>query len=75
MPCENLHRNPACLPQKMFSKYRCYEAPFMNGRTHSKECGQRDCGRANQMDTYEQKVVSLRRQRFMQPCLALARLG
>jgi len=41
----------------------------------SKEGGEGDCGRANQMDAYEQKAVSLRRQPFIQPCLVPARPG
>jgi hypothetical protein len=41
----------------------------------SKEDGQGDCGRANQMDAYEQKVVSLKRLPFIHPCLVPARPG
>jgi len=41
----------------------------------SKEGGQGDCGRANKMDVYEQKVVSLRLQPFIQPSLVPARQG
>ena len=36
------------------------------------EGGEEDCGLANKVDAYEQKEVSLRRQRFNQPCLVLA---
>jgi|GEM_PF-1990326 len=38
----------------------------------SKEGGEGDCSRANQMDAYEQKVVSLRHLPFIQPCLVPA---
>ena len=41
----------------------------------SKEGGQGDCGRVNEMDGYEHKAVSLRRQRFIQPSLVPARPG
>jgi hypothetical protein len=41
----------------------------------SKEDGQGDCGRANQTDAYEQKVVSLRSLPFSQPCLVAATPG
>jgi hypothetical protein len=41
----------------------------------SKEGGQADCGRANQMDAYEQKVVSLKRLPFLHLCLVPARPG
>ena len=40
-----------------------------------KEGGKADCGRANPMGVYEQKVVSLKRQPFIQPCLLPARPG
>ncbi len=39
---------------------------FQNKQSPSlEEGGQGDCGRANEMDAYEQKAVSLRRQRFI----------
>jgi len=46
-----------------------------NNLPPSKEGGQGDCGRANQMDAYDHKAVSLRRQRFIQPSLVPARPG
>ncbi len=46
---------------------------FQNKQSPSlEEGGQGDCGRANKMDAYEQKVVSLRRQLFIQPFLVPA---
>ena len=41
----------------------------------SNEGGQGDCGRANQMDACEERMVSLRRQPFIRPCLVPARPG
>jgi hypothetical protein len=38
----------------------------------SKAGGQGDCGRANNMDAYGKKAISLRRQPFIQPFLAPA---
>jgi len=47
---------------------------FQNKQSPSlEEGGQGDCGRANKMDAYEQKAVSLRRQPFIQPSLVPAR--
>jgi len=49
---------------------------FQNKQSLSLERGwEGDCGRAKRMDAYEQKVVSLRRQRFIQPCLVPAGPG
>jgi len=41
----------------------------------SKEGGQGDCGRANQTDACEERMVSLGRQPFIRPCLIPVRLG
>jgi len=40
-----------------------------NNLPPSKEGGEGDCGRANQMDAYEQKAVSLRRQPYLKSIL------
>lgn len=39
----------------------------------SKESGQADCGPPNPMEVYERRVVSLKRQSFIQPRLVPAR--
>jgi len=41
----------------------------------SKEGGQGDCGLANREDVQQQKVVSLRRQPFVFPCVVPAMPG
>jgi len=49
---------------------------FQNKQSPSlEEGGEGDCGRANKMDAYEQKAVSLRRQLFIPPFLVPARPG
>jgi len=49
---------------------------FQNKQSPSlEEGGQGDCGRANKMDAYQQKALSLRRQPFIQRSLVPARPG
>ena len=49
---------------------------FQNKQSPSlEEGGEGDCGRANKMNAYEQKAVSLRRQPFIQTSLVPATPG